>query len=180
MLIHDWDPRILMLESPTKSQCPGTPSDEIAPAEQRNTTDRTVNTSPVNSPHNVNRTRTPTLSTLCVTTVHCNITRPTHINNPSHLYDTLNPILLHQHSTLASLQHILNPIQHLNTIPTHKLQLLHQLLGSHPSARPHLPPPSLKAAAHAGHPPSPTSTQMTLPTPPHRPPSPSPWAPKTE
>ena len=141
MLIHDWNPRILMLESPTESQCPGMPSDEIDPADQRNTSDCTVNTSPVNSPHHVNRTRTPALSTLCVTNVNSNITCPTHVNNPSHLYDTLYPILLHQHSTLTSLQHILNPIEHLNTIPTHALQLMHQLLGRHPSARPHLPPP---------------------------------------
>ena len=152
-----------MLESPTELQCPGTTSDETATADKRNMPDCTVNTSPVNTSH-VNRTRTSTLFTSCVTNVNTNITCPTSINKPSHLYDSLYPTLLHQHSTLASLQHILNPIQHLNTIPAHELQLLHQLLGCHPSARPHLPL-SLKEAAHTGHSPSPILTQMTLPHP---------------
>ena len=169
-----------MLESPTESQCPGTTSDETATADKRNMPDCTVNTSPVNTSH-VNRTRTSTLFTPCVPNVTNNNTCSTSINNPSHLYDTLYPTLLHQHSTLTSLQHILNPILPLNTIPAHELQLLHQLLGRHPSAHPHLPPPpSLKEAAHAGHPPSPILTQMTRPPSPHRQPSPSPWAPKTE
>ena len=141
MLTCDWDPRPLMLESPTKPKCPGTPSDEISPADKCNMPDCTVNTSPVNSPHYVNKTRTPTLSTPPVTSVNNNPTCPMPINNPSHLYDTLYPTLLHQHSTLASLQHILHSILHLNTIPTHEQQLLHQLLGRHPSAHSHLPPP---------------------------------------
>ena len=166
-----------MLESPTESQCPRTTSDETATADKRNMPDRTVNNSPVNTSY-VNNTRTPTFPTPCVTNVNNNITCPTPINNPSHLYDTLYPTLLHQHSTLASLQHILNPILHLNTIPTHELQLLHRLLGSHPSAHPHLPP-FLTAVTHAGHPPSHTLTQLTLPTSPLRLHSPSPWGPKT-
>ena len=143
-----WDPRNLMLESPTESQCPGTTSDETATTDKRNMPDCTVNNPLVNTPH-VNSTWTPIP---CVTTVNNNInTCPTSINNPSHLYDTLYPTLLHQHSTLVSLQHILNPILHLNTLPTHELQLLHRLLGSHLSALPHLPPYTLLVGEHRAH-----------------------------
>ena len=138
MLIHDWNLRNLMLESPTEPQCPGTTSDETATADKRNMPDCTVNNPLVNNPH-VNIICTPTP---CINTVNNHIhTCPTAINNPSLLYDTLYPTLLHQHSTLVSLQHILNPILHLNNIPSHELQQLHRLLGSHPSALPHLPPP---------------------------------------
>ena len=137
MLINDWDPRNLMLESPTEPQCPGTTSDETATTDKRNMPDCTVNNPLVNTPH-VNSTCNPTP---CVNTVNNHInTCSTAINNPSLLYDTLYPTLLHQHSTLVSLQHILNPILHLNNIPSHELQLLHRLLESHPSALPHLPP----------------------------------------
>ena len=150
-----------MLGSPTKPQCPGTTSDETATTDKRNMPDCTVNNPLVNTPH-VNSTCNPTP---CVNTVNNHInTCPTAISNPSLLYDTLYPTLLHQHSTLVSLQHILNSILHLNTIPSHELQLLHRLLGCHPSALPHLPL-LLRAAAHAGHPPSPTLTQPTLPHP---------------
>ena len=141
MLTCDWDPRPLMLESPTGTQCPGTTSDETATADKCNMPDCTVNNPPVNISH-VNNPRTPTFPTPYLTDVNTNDIHPTSQNNPSQLYDTLYPALLHQHSTLASLQYILHPILHLNTIPTHELQLLHRLLESHPSAQSHLPPPS--------------------------------------
>ena len=103
MLIHAWDPGILMLESPTESRCPGTTSDETATADKRNMPDCTVNNPLVNNPH-VNIICTPTP---CINTVNNHIhTCPTAINNPSLLYDTLYPTLLHQHSTLVSL-HVL-------------------------------------------------------------------------
>ena len=127
-----------MLESPTETQCTGTTSDEIATADKRNTPECTVNHPPVNNSH-VNNTRTPTPPTLSIPNVNNNDIHPTPQTNPSQLYDTLYPTLLHQHSTLASLQHILHPILHLNTIPTHTLQLLHRLLGDHPRAQSHLP-----------------------------------------
>ena len=179
MLTCDWDPRPLMLESPTEIQCPGTTSDETATADKCNMPDCTVNNPPVNISH-VNNPRTPTFTTPYITNVNNNDTHSTSQNNPTQLYNTLYPALLHQHSTLVSLQHILNPILHLNTIPTHELQLLHRLLGSHPSAQSHLPPPLFPMeAAHAGHPPSHTLTQLTLPTSPPRLHSPSPWGPET-
>ena len=113
-----------MLEQPTgHNEHPGTSSDE------------TVTVSP---PVNISTLSSVTECT--VNTVNSNTTHPTYVNNPSHLYDTLYPLLLHQHSTLTSLQHILQPIQHLNTLSTHTLQLLHQLLGRHPSASIYLPP----------------------------------------
>jgi len=91
-------------------------------------------------PPNVNN-HTPTVTerTANITLVN-SATHPTHVNNPLSLYDTLSPLFLHQHSTLTSLQHILNPITHLQTIPTHPLQQLHQLLKPHPLASIHLPP----------------------------------------
>ena len=156
MLIHDWNLRNLMLERPTEPQCPGTTSDETVTADKRNMPDCTVNNPPVNISH-VNNPRLLTFPTPYTTNVNNNDIHPTSQNNPSQLYDTLYPALLHQHSTLASLQHILHPILHLNTIPTHELQLLHRLLGSLPSAQSHLPP-FLMEAAHAGRPPSPTLT----------------------
>ena len=128
-----------MLESPTEIQCPGTTSDETATADKCNMPDCTVNNPPVNTLH-VNNPRTLTFTTQYLTDVNANDIHPTPQNNPSQLYDTLYPALLHQHSTLASLQHILHPILHLNTIPTHALQLLHRLLGNHPRAQSHLPP----------------------------------------
>ena len=137
MLIHDWNLRNLMLESPTEPQCPGTTSDETATADKRNMPDCTVNNPPVNNSH-VNSICTPTPR---INSINNHIhTYPTPQTNPSQLYDTLYPALLHQHSTLASLQHILHPILHLTIIPTHELQLLHRLLGGHPSAQLHLPP----------------------------------------
>ena len=153
-----------MLESPTGTQCTGTTSDETATADKCNMPDCTVNNPPVNTLH-VNNPRTLTFTTPYLTDVNANDIHPTPQNNPSQLYDALYPALLHQHSTLASLQHILHPILHLNTIPTHELQLLHRLLGSHPSAQSHLPPPFRMEATHAGRPPSPTLTKLTLPPP---------------
>ena len=90
----------------------------------------------------------------------------------------LNPLLSHQHSTITSLQHILQPIQHLTTLPAHTLSLLHQLLGRHSSASAYLPL-SQKEAAHAGHPPFLTQTPMTPSPPCHRHSSLSPWDPMT-
>ena len=99
-----------MLEQPTGTNGhPGTSSTEIV----------TVS-SPVNIP------TTSSVTECTVNSVNSHTAPPTHVNNPSHLYDTLYPLLLHQHSTLTSLQHILNPIQHLHTIPTHA-QRQHQL-----------------------------------------------------
>ena len=175
MLIHDWNLRNLMLESPTEPQCPGTTSDETATADKRNMPDCTVNNPLVNNPH-VNIICTPTP---CINTVNIHIhTRPTATNYPSLLYDTLYPTLLHQQSTLMSLQHILTPILHLNTIPSHELQLLHRLLGSHPSTLPHLPPPP-----EGGRPRRAPPISYHDPTdPPLIPPPPalsSPWEPKT-
>ena len=109
MLTCDWDPRPLMLESPTGTQCPGTTSDETATADKCNMPDCTVNNPPVNTLH-VNNPRTLTLPTPYLTDVNTNDIHPTSQNNPSQLYDTLYPALLHQHSTLASLQHNLHPI----------------------------------------------------------------------
>ena len=113
-----------MLEQPNLPNVhAGTTTDEIDSVPSNvnnhtpNVTERTVNMTPVNSN-----------------------THPTHVNNLLTLYDILSPLFLHQHSTLTSLQHILNPITHLQTIPTHPLQQLHQLLKSHPLASTHLPP----------------------------------------
>jgi hypothetical protein len=78
------------LEHPTETQCPGTPYAETAtfPSHANNhipiVIDCNVNMTPVN-------TDTPT-------------THLTTVNNPTLLYNTLTPLLLHQHSTLTSLQ----------------------------------------------------------------------------
>ena len=112
-----------MLEQPAgHNGHPGTSSDE---------------TVTISSPVNIY-----TLSSVTECTVNTVNSHTTHlyVNNPAQLYDTLYPLLLHQHSTLTSLQHILQPIQHLNTLSTHTIQLLHQLLGRHSSASPYLPP----------------------------------------
>ena len=167
-----------MLKSPTGTQCTGTTSDETATADKCNMPDCTVNNPPVNTFH-VNNSRTLTFSTPYLPDVNTNDIHPTSQNHPSQLYDTLYPTLLHQQSTLASLQHILNPILHLNTIPTHELQLLHRLLGSHPSAQSHLPP-----LPDGGRPRRAPPISYLDPTdPPHIPPprlhSPSPWGPET-
>ena len=155
-----------MLESPTETQCTGTTSDETATADKCNTPECTVNHSPVNNSH-VNNTRIPTPPTLSIPTVNNTDLHPTSKSNPSHLYDTLYPALLHQHSTLASLQHILHPILHLNTIPTHALQLLHRLLGDNPSAQSHLPP-----LPDGGHPRrAPPISYLDQTDPPHIPPT---------
>jgi hypothetical protein len=176
MLIHDRNLRNLMLERPTEPQCPGTTSDETVTADKRNMPDCTVNNPLVNNSH-VNNIYTPTPS---INPINNHIhTCPTPQINPSRLYDTLYPALLHQHSTLASLQHILHPILHLTTFPTHELQLLHQLLGDHPNAQSHLPPPFQMEAAHAGRPPSLTLTQTTPHTSTPHLQSPSPWEPET-
>ena len=112
-----------MLEQPSgQNGHPGTPSDE---------------TVTVFSPVNI-----LTLSSVTECTVNTVNSHTTHlyVHNPSQLYDTLYPLLSHQHFTLTSLQHILQPIQHLTTLPTHTLPLLHQLLGRYSSASTYLPP----------------------------------------
>ena len=112
-----------MLEQPSgQNGHPGTSSDE---------------TVTVSSPVNI-----LTLSSVTECTVNTVNSHNTHlyVNNPAQLYDTLYPLLSHQHSTITSLQHILQPIQHLTTLPAHTLSLLHQLLGRHSSASAYLPP----------------------------------------
>jgi hypothetical protein len=149
-----------MLEQPSgQNGHPGTSSDE---------------TVTVSSPVNI-----LTLSSVTECTVNTVNSHTTHlyVNNPAQLYDTLYPLLSHQHSTITSLQHILQPIQHLTTLPAHTLSLLHQLLGRHSSASAYLPPPSLKEAAHAGHPPFLTQTPTTPSPPCPRHSSLSPWYP---
>ena len=116
-----------MLEQPKLNKVPaGTISDETVtvPSHVNNhtpiATDCTVNMTPVN------------------TDTH--ITSPTAVNNPTLLYDTLAPLLLHQQSTLTSLQILLNPIKHEHTIPCATLTQLHRLLGANPRTLPYLPP----------------------------------------
>ena len=175
MLIHDWNLRNLMLESPTEPQCPGTTSDETATADKRNMPDCTVNNPPVNNSY---------VNSICTPTPRINSrnnhihTYPTPQTNPSQLYDTLYPTLLHQHSTLASLQHILHPILHLTIIPTHELQLLHRLLGGHPSAQSHLPPLPDEGRPRRAPPISYLDPNDLPPIPPHLL-SPSLWDPET-
>ena len=166
-----------MLESPTGTQCTGTTSDETATADKCNTPECTVNNSLVNNSH-VNNTRTPTTPTLSIPTVTNNDLHPNSNTNPSHLYDTLYPTLLHQHSTLTSLQHMLHPILHLPTIPTHTLQLLHRLLGDHPSAQSHLPPLPDEGRPRRGPPISYLDPADPPPTSPPHLHSPSPWGPE--
>ena len=100
----------------------------------------TAETATVSSSVNTPNTSSVTECTVNKTPVNNHKTYPTHVNNPSSLYDILSPLLLHQHSTLTSLQHILNPLLHLPPIPTRSLQHLHQLLASHSHANIHLPP----------------------------------------
>ena len=151
-----------MLEQPTGNNGhPGTTSAEIV-----------IVSFPVNTPN------TSFVTECTVNIVNTNTPRPIHVNNPSHLYGTLYPLLLHQHSTLSSLQHILNPIQHLHIIPTHTLLPLHQLLGRHPSASPYLPPPLPEGGRPRRASPSPTRTQMNPSPSPHPYSSPSPWEPR--
>ena len=106
----------------------------------------TAETATVSSSVNTPNTSSVTECTVNKTPVNNHNTHPTHVNNPSSLYDILSPLLLHQHSTLTSLQHILNPLLHLQTIPTRSLQQLHQLLESHSHANIHLPPYRREAA----------------------------------
>ena len=158
-----------MLEQPKLNKVPaGMISDETVtvPSHVNNhtpiATDCTVNMTPVN------------------TDTH--ITSPIAVNNPTLLYDTLAPLLLHQQSTLTSLQILLNPIKHEHTIPCATLTQLHRLLGANPRTLPYLPPFPHNGLAHSVPPLSLILNHLApLPYPPPHPrPSPSHLAPRTE
>ena len=123
----------------------------------------TAETATVSSSVNTPYTPSVTECTVNITPVNNFNTHPTHVNNPSSLYDILSPLLLHQHSTLTSLQHILNPLLHLQTIPISSLQQLHHLLASHPHANIHLPP--LPKGSRPRRPPPVSYTDPNEPTP---------------
>ena len=158
-----------MLEHPMDLKCPGTPTDETAPADKCKAPDRPVNNSTVVNTSHVNRPLSPphplcryTSSVLSVNTVDTNPTTHSPPTHPATLYDLLSPKLLHQHSLLTAVQQLLQPIIHLPSIPIETLTKLHATLRDSPRLAAYLPP--LPVARHRPPPCSPHLLRRTGPT----------------
>ena len=167
MRINHWDINVPMLEHPTESQCPGTPSAETATADTCIMPACTVHITPVNNIHththnchmhpNVNTTHKHTHST---------------IHNANHLNHLLTlhpppPITLKDIHTTHPHPHSNHHLTHPSVINVNTTDTLHTLTPAdiHDLLTPHLlHQHSLLSAVHALLPPLPPTSPISLPT----------------